>query len=185
MSLKHGLLGLLSYGSMTGYELNKTFEDSLDYFWQAKSSQIYRELDAMEACGWLTSHIQLQTDRPNRRVYCITEAGRGELKSWLEGPFTPGSVRDPFMMRVFFGGECPPQRTRELLRAFAQDHEKNLGTQDETLDMINAYARKVEDPEKAVYWNMTAEFHRRYARMCMQWAQDMEKMLKNEEDENA
>ena len=55
MSLKHGLLGLLNYGSMTGYELNKVFRDSLSFFWQAKTSQIYRELDAMERCGWLTS----------------------------------------------------------------------------------------------------------------------------------
>ena len=26
MSLKHGLLGLLNYGSMTGYELDKAFK---------------------------------------------------------------------------------------------------------------------------------------------------------------
>lgn len=29
MSLKHGLLGLLSYSDMTGYELGKAFQDSL------------------------------------------------------------------------------------------------------------------------------------------------------------
>ena len=27
--LKHGILGLLNYGSMTGYEINRTFRDSL------------------------------------------------------------------------------------------------------------------------------------------------------------
>ena len=37
MSLKHGLLGLLNYGSMTGYELDKIFRDSLSFFWQAKT----------------------------------------------------------------------------------------------------------------------------------------------------
>ena len=40
---------------MTGYELDKAFKASLAFFWQAKASQIYRELDAMERSGWLTS----------------------------------------------------------------------------------------------------------------------------------
>lgn len=36
MSLKHGLLGLLGYGNMTGYELNQTFEQSLGFFGKHK-----------------------------------------------------------------------------------------------------------------------------------------------------
>lgn len=32
MSLKHGLLGLLNYNSMTGYDLSKFFSDSLSFF---------------------------------------------------------------------------------------------------------------------------------------------------------
>lgn len=47
MSLSHGLLGLLNYTDMTGYDLAKTFQDSLCYFWQAQTSQVYRELNKM------------------------------------------------------------------------------------------------------------------------------------------
>lgn len=57
MSLKYGLLSLLNYGDMTGYELSKEFDDSLGFFWQAQISQIYRELNTMEKCGWLKSKI--------------------------------------------------------------------------------------------------------------------------------
>ena len=39
MALKQGLLGLLNYGEMTGYELAKAFNDSLSFFWQAQTSQ--------------------------------------------------------------------------------------------------------------------------------------------------
>ena len=51
MALKQGLLGLLNYGEMTGYELAKAFNDSLSFFWQAQTSQIYRELNQLEAEG--------------------------------------------------------------------------------------------------------------------------------------
>ena len=30
--LKHGVLGLLSYGDMTGYEIMEVFRDSLAFF---------------------------------------------------------------------------------------------------------------------------------------------------------
>ncbi len=33
--LKHGILGLLNYGDMTGYEISETFKNSLNYFWPA------------------------------------------------------------------------------------------------------------------------------------------------------
>ena len=50
--LKHGILGLLNYGSMTGYEINRTFKDSLSYFWNAQTSQIYRELQTLKKNGY-------------------------------------------------------------------------------------------------------------------------------------
>ena len=52
--LKHGILGLLNYGSMTGYDIMLTFRNSLNYFWNAQTSQIYRELQTMKKNGWVS-----------------------------------------------------------------------------------------------------------------------------------
>ena len=49
--LKHGILGLLNYGDMTGYEIKDVFEHSLNFFWTAQTSQIYRELQTIEKKG--------------------------------------------------------------------------------------------------------------------------------------
>ena len=38
--LKHGILGLLNYGEMTGYEIMMAFRDSLQFFWMANTSRI-------------------------------------------------------------------------------------------------------------------------------------------------
>ena len=46
--LKHGILGLLSYGDMTGYQIMTVFRDSLSHFWVAQTSQIYREMQGLE-----------------------------------------------------------------------------------------------------------------------------------------
>ena len=76
MSLQYAVLGLLSYRQMTGYDLKKMFDESINNFWAASLSQIYRELGALEGKGYLTSVIEPQDDRPDKRIYSITEAGR-------------------------------------------------------------------------------------------------------------
>lgn len=48
MSLPHAILGLLNYMPMTGYDLKNFFDDSIDFFWSAQMSQIYRELKNLE-----------------------------------------------------------------------------------------------------------------------------------------
>ena len=44
MSLKHALLGFLSYAPMTGYDLKRYFDQSIHHFWNANLSQIYPRL---------------------------------------------------------------------------------------------------------------------------------------------
>jgi len=53
MSLKHGILGLLTYSPMSGYDLMKAFDQSLKFFWYAQTSQIYRELESLTSSGWI------------------------------------------------------------------------------------------------------------------------------------
>src|SRR6266508_4499259 len=64
---------------MTGYELKKFFDTSVAHFWNAELSQIYPALKAMESEGLVEMKVEVQNDRPNRKVYSITESGRREL----------------------------------------------------------------------------------------------------------
>ena len=72
MSLKHGILGFLRYGEMTGYDLSKAFEASIDNFWHASTSQIYRELRMLEEDHLVESERIQQTEKPNKKLYHIT-----------------------------------------------------------------------------------------------------------------
>ena len=87
--LKHGILGLINYHKMTGYEIMQTFRDSLNFFWNAQTSQIYRELQTLEAKKWVDKAVVEQQGKPDKNVYSITEEGRTELLRWL-GDSNPG-----------------------------------------------------------------------------------------------
>ena len=103
--LKQGILGLLNYGDMSGYEIKTIFQQSLNYFWTAQTSQIYRELQSLEKDGWVTSTLVAQKGKPDKKVFSITEAGKEELQRWLREDSQSSVLRIPLLMQTFFRGE--------------------------------------------------------------------------------
>jgi len=183
MSLPHGLLGLLGYESRTGYELTKIFEDSLNNFWHAQSSQIYRELNRMEEKGWVTSQSVIQDKRPNKRVYSITIDGRKAFTEWLHesAPLFENS-HEPMLMRVFFGGNAPEvtlgllKRCRDMcLESLEGQFANNQASIDNSL-CKSGYAEKAR-----MYWQMTKDFGVAYAKAVAAWAQECIDKLEGEE----
>jgi PadR family transcriptional regulator, regulatory protein AphA len=123
MNLQYAILGLLTYFPLTGYNLGKIFAGVIENFWHASLSQIYRELADMEKKGLVTSSIEAQNDRPDRRVYGITVAGREIFASWLNS--TPESYttprRDAFSLRIFFSAKMSPNQLKEQLSGFLDE----------------------------------------------------------------
>ncbi|HWP50342.1 MAG TPA: PadR family transcriptional regulator, partial [Clostridia bacterium] len=176
MSLKHGILGLLNYGSMTGYELNKAFKDSLSFFWQAQTSQIYRELSTMEHNGWLTSERIIQDEKPNKRVYSLTDSGKIELENWILSPGTDirdaMSVRSAFLMRVFFAGEASDSEALSMLCAFRQQCRESILALGSVQGSIEHYGVTVEQTDRRTkYWKIAALFGETYYHAAMEWAE--------------
>ena len=170
--LKHGILGLLNYCDMTGYEIAQTFKISLDFFWKAQTSQIYRELQALEKNQWVGKTLVHQQGRPDKNVYFVTDQGRGELLRWLCQGGLEFGPRNPMLMKVFFMGE---QSREENIRCFQELQERcrafleGLGP---VADYIETYSACLNDREQALYWNMTVEYGRKNMQMCMEWAKE-------------
>ena len=105
--LKHGILGLINNGDKTGYEVMTVFRDSLNHFWTAQTSQIYRELQTMEKAGWIRQTRVTQNGKPDKNVFSITPDGHEELLRWLREQNLPAGNKNPFLMKTFFMGELP------------------------------------------------------------------------------
>ncbi len=169
--LKHGILGLLNYHPLTGYEIMLVFRDSLRFFWSAQTSQIYRELQALEKRGWVEKTTVPQQGKPDKNIYDITQEGRGELLRWLSDGEPVLSDRSHILMKVFFLGE----RSREENIRYFQGLKEYCGIFLQGLDgaeeHIGQYRDFIGEPEKAVYWEMTVDYGRRNMKMYMDWAQ--------------
>jgi len=101
------LLGLLSSGERTGYELTRDFDTSLANVWAANHSQIYPELAKLEGAGLIRKTVA--GPRGSQR-YAITPAGTLAVRTWLSETSPVDNPRTEWMVRVFFLGLLdPPQ----------------------------------------------------------------------------
>lgn len=117
MSLKHAILGFLALQPLSGYDLKKTFDTSVAHFWPADQSQIYRTLRQMYKEGLVTREVEKREDLIDRKLYQISAAGEAELDAWLADPGPLTETREPFLIRLFFGGRLDNETLLALLRA--------------------------------------------------------------------
>ena len=145
MTLQYALLGLLSYHNQTGYELKKLFDDSIRNFWHASISQIYRELNALQQKGYVTSEILPQADRPDKRIYSITEAGRTAFSDWIA--HFPEKVskekRDEFSLRLFFGSSIGKDEVLRQFERLVSEKQRELIIIRHFNDKAAEYAQKL------------------------------------------
>ena len=182
MSLKHGLLGLLNYNSMTGYDLSKIFSDSLSFFWTATTSQVYRELSTMERDSWVTSEVEIQFSKPNKKVYSITELGKKEMQEWLNNQNVkednPGD-RNPMLMKLFFGAEVPRAVMAQYLGKTKEFYEEKLRELDQAKEII-AYNDVESSKDKIMYWKLCESYGEYYCKAILEWIEEALSIIKEE-----
>jgi DNA-binding PadR family transcriptional regulator len=173
MSLKHALLGFLSYGGTTGYQLKENFDNSIAHFWQANLSQIYPTLKEMEREGLLTMEVEYQESRPNRKVYQITDQGREELRRWLRLPTNLASVHEPFLIKVFFGAELSQDEILAQLRSQLELHRGQrdaYATMEATASGRSAAAASLV--RESVFWNLTLQMGIKSEEAWIAWLEE-------------
>ena len=99
MSLKYVLLGLLSRQPRYGYELKREAEQLLGHGADLNPGQLYPLLRKLADQGLIVGERIEQEDRPDKRVFTVTDAGACELHTWLDEPLTPQVGRSPLFLR--------------------------------------------------------------------------------------
>lgn len=151
MSLRHCILGLLSVRSLTGYEIKKIFDDTLAYAWNAHDSQIYPELHRMEERDWIT--VAVVDGRRQRKVNEITDAGRAEFQRWLASR-NQRTVRDEFLLRVFFFGMLSPKQQQAWLADEQESLEATLVHSEKVLTQFGEYRPKSPRAQALLRWQL-------------------------------
>ena len=159
LSLQPALLGFLMPGPKHAYELHQEFSRELGRVWRIGRSKLYAQLKQLAECGWLTVETQAQANRPPRKVYQLTPAGRGAFLDWLHQP-TPHlrHIRLEFLARCYF-----------FQRLGLPGFERLVASQKSLLqsrvESLNRTAARTEDD----FWRLVLEFRRGQMQAVIHW----------------
>lgn len=127
MPLQHAVLSLLADGPSYGWDLKASFEQAVGPQWGLNIGHLYQVLDRLRRDGLATAEVVPQTNRPDRTVYRITEAGRAELTAWLATPVARSrGYRDDFFLKLVAAARQGPAALTELVGAQRQRHLQEL-----------------------------------------------------------
>jgi len=169
----------LNYKPFSGYDLKKAFDTSVQHFWPADQSQIYRTLARLEEQGWAEIEVVHQDNRPDRKVYHITEEGRTELRRWLTSPLPPREVREASLIQVFFAGQLSDEEILEMFEQEAEHLRAILERYDQVPQESAPYAEMVDSPRETFFWMLTLECGIVNMRAHLGWVESVIERIKN------
>jgi DNA-binding PadR family transcriptional regulator len=146
MTVRHGLLALLSHGPSHGYQLKQGFEGRTGALWPLNIGQVYTTLARLEREGLV---IRLDEDERERTPYELTDEGRDELDRWIAQPVEATDSRDELVTKVLMALDVPGVRFADVL----QGHRRAL------IEELQRYTRlKADaDPTRDLRWLFTVD----------------------------
>ncbi len=115
MSLAHVLLGILSRGPGSGWDLKSRLERDPALGWDADLAQIYPTLRKLLRGGFVGMKRRRSTKGPSKQEYRLTASGRREFLAWLGEPLELARTKDASLARLaFLEREDRPQQIERL-----------------------------------------------------------------------
>ncbi|MFI0409503.1 PadR family transcriptional regulator [Actinomadura sp. 3N508] len=151
MSIRHGLLALLSQGPRYGYQLRAEFESSTGATWPLNIGQVYSTLSRLERDELVT---RVGADDEGRFVYRITPAGEADVRRWFATPIVRADrPRDELAIKLAMAVTTPGVDVAEVVQT--QRGATLRALQDLTRLKADAPAVPAEQGDRA--WRLVLE----------------------------
>lgn len=161
------VLGLLSHGEHSGYDLKKAAEAGVGYVWTAAKSHIYAVLPRLVEDGYATTRRVAQERRPDKQVYRITRKGEQAFHDWLEEPVEErAGARSPFLLKVFFGGKM----SKEALVAHVERKREEAVRE---LAEYREIEERIRDDDRSYFGYVTLRWGLAQAEAWVRWADEI------------
>jgi DNA-binding PadR family transcriptional regulator len=174
------ILGILAiHDDQSGYEIRKTIQQTVGFFWGESYGQIYPTLKrlASESLIVLSKPRPVKSTsgtRPKRQEYSITPAGRVCLQQWLAVPYRDDPPRDEFLLKLFFGVEAAPGVTIAHIRKFQEKNRTMLATLLQLETLGRAHSSQLPG---FPFWILTLNFGVAQLRSALEWSDSALAML--------
>ena len=177
MALGEAILTCLVEQPMSGYDLARSFQTSIGFFWKADHQQIYRELAKLRERGWIEGREVIQSGIPNKFVYTILPAGRAALRAWSARSAEPPTSKDDLLVRLYALGDVDLEAVRIQITQRLEFHQGRLARY-ETILAKSFTGRELTPRELGRLLGL--KFGLRRERATLDWCQEALELLPRE-----
>ena len=114
---------------MHAYELHQrlTSTEELGLIWHVKQSHLYALLNKLEEAGYVATTLELQGNRPPRKILALTPEGVGAFEEWLQTPVSHGrDFRMDFLAKLYFAAQRSTASAQHLIARQCDACEEKL-----------------------------------------------------------
>ncbi len=166
---RFAVMGMLSMGERSGYDLKRDFEHRMGHFWAESVGQIYPTLKKLLDEGLARAKHAPGSGRRQRKVYALTAKGRRQLHDWLREPPQREQVRNEILLKLYLGPELGVDTALEHLAAFEASQRAFLELMERFEEEIEATA---ESDEQELFWKVTLSSGRHVIRARIAWCEE-------------
>jgi len=166
---KYAIMGILSMGPMSGYDIKKKFEQSLSYFWSESYGQIYPILKKLAQQELATKSIERHEGKPDRHIYALTDKGQKTLQDWMIQPVGRQIGRHEILLKLFFGQQVSLTDNIRQIEHFRKLQSQKLKEIKATEELLQA---DYKDNPNLSYWLMTVRYGQHVNQAYLQWSKE-------------
>jgi PadR family transcriptional regulator, regulatory protein AphA len=165
------VLGLLSDGERSGYDLARLAARTIAPGWVPSRSQIYKVLPRLVDWGLADSREIEQQGRPDKAMYRITDHGIDVLRAWIERvEDEPAGDTNVFFLKLFFAAVASPEAAQEQLDAYRGAVQRRLAELEEMQRNLV--------PDASVYDRIALRHGIMRSRATLAWAEEAQALLR-------
>ena len=177
---RYAVLGALSLGPSSGYEVQRGLECTVGHFWRESFGQIYPILGDLVDRGWAAITRDDPGPRP-KRTHTITDAGLTELRRWLQEPVAVvARPRNEVLLKLFFGSAISVDAS---LAHIARHREHVAAVRATYVEIERVLHDERSDDPGLPYWLATVRYGQLQADAALRWCDETTDRLEAAERE--
>ncbi|MBW5445793.1 PadR family transcriptional regulator [Cohnella sp. CFH 77786] len=146
-------LGIVMEGQKSGYEIKKIAEQTVGLFFKMSYGSLYPALNRLVAAGRLTE--EETNNSKNKKLYAITEQGRGHFLEWLKEPLQ--SNRREHLLKLFFYDYLEEEIRKRNLQAFQHSLQNGISRMESLKTIVSKELEQL--PNKDDYYYRVSVMH--------------------------
>jgi len=136
------LLGFLTSGEKTGYEIKKEMENSTAFFFNTSQGSINPAFKKLEKNGLVTSRDKVEKGRL-KKIFSITPKGEKAFLVWMNQDVAIPKIKGEIVLRMFFFSKISVAERSDLIEKYVSLMEKYV----DSLKKIMEYKQKANADE--------------------------------------